>query len=85
MYAEKCLRCDGHMDDVRELSKTVLDFCTLMAKDLDKIREKYWEYEAENFKYQMGVKLQNVQLSKIIVEPESGEGESSEGEPLSSV
>lgn len=53
MYEEKCIRGNSDEDNIEELSKRVSDYCKLMATDVDKIREKYWEYVAGNFRIQM--------------------------------
>jgi len=53
MYEEKCIRSDSDSDNIVELSSKVLEYCKLMATDYDKIREKYWDYVAGNFKIQM--------------------------------
>lgn len=53
MYEEKCIRSDSDVDNIEELSAKVLEYCKLMATDVDKIREKYWDYVAGNFKTQM--------------------------------
>lgn len=53
MYEEKCVRGDSDVDNIEELSAKVLEYCKLMASDVDKIREKYWDYVAGNFKIQM--------------------------------
>lgn len=53
MYEEKCIRADSEVGNIDELSAKVLEYCKLMATDVDKIREKYWDYVAGNFKIQM--------------------------------
>ncbi|KAJ6648349.1 Protein farnesyltransferase/geranylgeranyltransferase type-1 subunit alpha [Pseudolycoriella hygida] len=78
MYEEKCLRsdCDSDGYDKEDLSKKVLEYCKLMATDYDKIREKYWNYVAGNFKSQWTKSQQNANKKST---------ENAEQEPLSAV
>lgn len=59
MYEEKCIRADSELDNIEELAPKVLQYCKLMATDVDKIREKYWNYVAGNFKMQMAKQKTN--------------------------
>jgi len=72
MYEEKCIRRDSDSDNIEELITKVLGYCTMMATDVDKIREKYWDYVAGNFKIQMSKNQRN---SKQTVEGCEGEEE----------
>ncbi|XP_037025203.1 protein farnesyltransferase/geranylgeranyltransferase type-1 subunit alpha [Bradysia coprophila] len=66
LYEEKCIRGNTDEDNVEELSKKVFDYCKMMATDVDKIREKYWEYVAGNFKIQMDRRTANNKKSPVV-------------------
>lgn len=76
MYEEKCIRGDTDLDNIEELSTKVFDYCKLMATNIDKIREKYWDYVAGNFKIQMAKNQQKTDKKPV---------EASEEEPFSTV
>lgn len=70
-YEEKCLRCESDVDNIEELSAKVLEYCNLMATNVDQIRGKYWDYVAGNFKIQMGKNQRNSKKSVETSEEES--------------
>ncbi len=72
MYEEKCIRCDSDVDNIVELTAKVFEYCKLMATDVDKIREKYWDYVAGNFKIQMAKNHHKTYMKSL---SEGGEGE----------
>lgn len=76
MYEEKCLRSDYDSENIDELSTKVLEYCKLMATNFDKIREKYWDYVAANFKNQMAKNQRKANKNSV---------HTSEDEPLSTV
>lgn len=67
MYEEVCMRgqFDAAADDdnLDELSKKTLELCTLQQEKADTIRQKYWEYVANNFKVQFNKLQENYKNS----------------------